>query len=217
MANVGCSKPPPAPASIAARKLPHNAKTGPACSAGSQSLLSLKLCGKISSRDLELAYKTFSICILPGLQWSILLHQSWDHTTLYSWFSEPIIHHACPGSPCLQSSVDLMNDEPHLCHQFMRGAGVRKWCRTSVTRCDMGHDGGTWPGSLQLASWSAIMAADYHITWPPQLPPVPGNTGNISQCQCSHFFWGDNGPILPGTSAIKINPLLAGVGELPRH
>ena len=31
MANVGCSKPPPAPAPIAARKLPHNAKTCPAC------------------------------------------------------------------------------------------------------------------------------------------------------------------------------------------
>lgn len=61
MANVGCSKPPPAPASIAARKLPHNAKTCPACRAGSQSLLSLKLCGKISFRDLASVQNIFHL------------------------------------------------------------------------------------------------------------------------------------------------------------
>ena len=159
MANVGCSKPPPAPAPIAARKLPHNAKTCPACREQSvdqtrvsvQCLLSLKLCGKICFRDLAGVQNMFHLYS----PWSTMINtitailQSHNFIFMILWTHHPSL---CPRSLLLQSSLNLINDKPHFCHHFIMGrrAGVRKWCRTSVTRCDMRHDGGTWPGSLSL-------------------------------------------------------------------
>ena len=121
MANVGCSKPPPAPASIAARKLPHNAKTCPACGAGSQSLLSLKLCGKISFRDLAGVQNIFHLYSL----WSTMINtitailQSHNFIFMILWTHHP--PQFAPGAS-LWSSLDLLS--PIICVTSLWGGQV---------------------------------------------------------------------------------------------